>query len=58
MATIENILKNIMNEPECGDSPLPAIHENLDVPNVDHLEVNCLNHNLIVLSDSFNFGES
>lgn len=55
MANIENILENIMNEPDGGDSSLSTLYENPNVLNIDPLEINDLNSNIIVLNDKFEF---
>lgn len=52
MTNIENIYEKVTNEPEGGDSPSSEIYENTYVPIVVSLEVNHLNPNFTVLSDS------
>lgn len=52
MVNLAKIYDNIINGLDKKDSPIPAIYENTDVPNVEPLEVNILNPNFIVSSDS------
>lgn len=52
MANVKNMHAGIMNEPGGGNSSSSAIYENPNAFNVDPLEVNRLNPNLVVLSDS------
>lgn len=47
----------MVNEPDGGYYLLSVIHENPYVTNIDSLYINRLNLNLIILSDSFGFGE-
>lgn len=52
MENIENILENIMNGSDGGDSLVSAAYENPDDPIVDPLKVNDLNPNFIILINS------
>lgn len=58
MTNVEDIHENLMNGPGGVDTPVLAIYENSNVSDVNPLEVNDLNPNPIVLTDSSGSGGS
>lgn len=57
MTNIENMPANMINDPDDGDSSSSTLFENLDILNDDLLEVNRLNHNLVMFNDNFESDE-